>query len=81
MAGIELLGPVGFEQGGGIGSNDKPLQNRAKSGAAESGALSGNSPQIDAELAKVIEAWPTLPDAIKAAVLALVNSAQATDGR
>jgi hypothetical protein len=42
---------------------------------AESGALgTGNGP-IDAELAAVIEAWPSLPDAIKAGILAMVKAA------
>lgn len=31
----------------------------------------------DTGLAKVIDAWPTLPDAIKAAVLAMVDASKA----
>ena len=45
------------------------------SGAAESGAVGANSPPLTAELAEVIEAWPTLPEAARAAILAMVRAA------
>ncbi len=32
--------------------------------------------EIDPELARVIEAWPTLPPAIRAAVLAMLRAAE-----
>jgi hypothetical protein len=34
------------------------------------------SPQIDADLAAVNAAWPTLPEAIKAGILAMVRAAR-----
>jgi len=37
--------------------------------AAKSAAI---STPIDADLARVIDAWPKLPDALKAAILAIV---------
>jgi hypothetical protein len=38
---------------------------------------SGPAPALaDADLARVVEAWPSLPPAIRAAVLAVVASAQ-----
>ena len=45
------------------------------SGAAESGAVGADSPPITADLAEVIEAWPTLPEAARAAILAMVRAA------
>jgi hypothetical protein len=51
---------------------------RNESGA-ESGALGARTSAADAELAELLgrleAAWPTLPDAIKAGILALVNAA------
>jgi hypothetical protein len=41
----------------------------SKKGAAKSGAFSTNDP----DLARVIEAWPTLPDPIRRAMLALIG--------
>jgi hypothetical protein len=43
-------------------------------GGAESGAPDLNEPAPDPELESVIDAWPTLPEPIKAAVKALVWS-------
>ncbi len=43
---------------------------------AESGASSGDSAPIDPDLAAVVSAWPTLPYAIRAAVLAIVRAPQ-----
>jgi hypothetical protein len=33
--------------------------------------------QTDPGLARIVEAWPALPDAIKAGILAMVQAAQA----
>jgi len=51
------------------------LMGSTESGA-ESGALGAREAPIDPELAAVVDAWPALPDAIKAAILALLNSAR-----
>ena len=40
-------------------------------GPAKSGALSGDSAPIDPELAAVVAAWPTLPEAVRRQVVAL----------
>ena len=45
---------------------------RAYSRACES----QNGPAIDAELARVLDAWPTLPEAIRVGILAMVEAAQ-----
>jgi hypothetical protein len=41
--------------------------------AAESGAVLGNSDPIDPELLLVIEAWPSLAESSKAAILDIVR--------
>jgi hypothetical protein len=44
-------------------------------GGAKSGALAPRSRPIDAALAALIDAWPTLPEAIRAGILAMVRAA------
>ena len=44
-------------------------------GDAESDALSKDSDPIDADLAALIDAWPTLPQSIKAGILAVIRAA------
>jgi hypothetical protein len=44
-------------------------------GGAESGALNARRATIDPTFAAVVEAWPTLPDPIKAGILAMVRAA------
>jgi hypothetical protein len=34
------------------------------------------SPEIDPDLARLIDAWPTLPDAIRVGILAMVQAAR-----
>jgi hypothetical protein len=46
---------------------------------AESGALVPESGATDASLAKIMEAWPNLPDAIKTGILALVQATVGSD--
>ena len=44
-------------------------------GSAESGALNRTKPNIDPALAAIIDAWPTLPEAIRAGILAMIRAA------
>jgi len=44
-------------------------------GGAESGALAPQTTAIDPSLAAIIDAWPMLPEAIRAGILALVRAA------
>lgn len=43
----------------------------------ESGTLAADSTPVDPDLAEIASAWPTLPDAIKAGVMAMVKAAAA----
>jgi hypothetical protein len=44
-------------------------------GGAESGAVAAETRPIDPDFAALIDAWPTLPQAIRAGILALVRAA------
>jgi len=43
--------------------------------AAQKAALTAENPPSDPHLAALIDAWPTLPDAIRAGILAMVRAA------
>ena len=47
----------------------------SESGGAESGAVDAPSAPIPPELGKVIDAWPTLPEKVRARILAMVEAA------
>ena len=49
---------------------------KPKTGAAKSAAVGDDSPPIDPDLASVIEAWGTLPPAIRDAILAMLRAAE-----
>jgi hypothetical protein len=61
---------------------------RSVSGGAKSGALSGDSGSMGASglsqpgprLARVIESWPDLPEAVRAGIAAMVESTLNTNG-
>jgi hypothetical protein len=46
----------------------------ANASGAECGALCAHSPPFDPDLAAVADAWPELPAAIKAGILALIGA-------
>ncbi len=74
---LTLTPPRGVEQAGASSDKSGELRNPTKTSGAESGANSTDLPRTDPDLAKVIEAWPALPEHLKAAIKALV---QAHDG-
>jgi hypothetical protein len=68
----EEVTPTGLEhlsQGGG----KAPL---SQTGGAESGAIPPDFEQMDPDLQTVIDAWPTLPSALKAGILAMIAAAR-----
>ena len=70
--GIRTPGSVGAK-----GSNDNNLRKLADQDGAKSGALGAQKVDIDADLVAVIDAWPDLPDAVKAGIVAMVGAAKA----
>jgi hypothetical protein len=48
----------------------------AEQSGAKSGALDKQNGPFDAELAEVVQAWPNLPEAIRAGILAMVRAAR-----
>jgi hypothetical protein len=53
----------------------------ATPGGAESGALFSNSALIDPNLQTVIDAWPDLPEAIRASIRGLVEAFEGALGK
>jgi len=56
---------------GGVGSE--------RSRAAQSGAVPSAETPIDRDLAKIVAAWPTLSDAVRAGILAMVRASAGGD--
>jgi hypothetical protein len=55
-------------------SSGKPAPHNQ--GGAESGAVGANSGPIDPDLAAVIHAWPTLPEATRRQIAGVVKAAR-----
>ena len=60
---------------------EPPPENTDKTGVlnqsgAESGALDAQKAELSPELAAVVEAWPKLPPAIRAGILAMIRAAE-----
>ncbi len=51
----------------------------ADQSGAESGALGAQNRPCDADLAEVVQSWPSLPDALRAGILAMVRAARGAD--
>ena len=54
--------------------------NDSKAGGAESGAVGSEIGPIEPDLRRLIDAWPTLPDALKTGIVAMVEAAAKSDG-
>ena len=70
------LGNTGPEHGHVSGFPKKEVHNTSARGGAECGAESVDSGQIAPDLAKVVEAWPALPEAVRKGILAMVEAAR-----
>ena len=67
--------PTGFEPGDVTPSESTDLRQTLNQRAAECAAVDDSSP-IDPDLAQVIEAWDSLPPAIREAILAMLRAAE-----
>jgi hypothetical protein len=65
----------GFQQ-----VEDSPAKTMvSQTGGAKSGALEPSGPEIYAELAIIVAAWPTLPKNIRTALLILISAPDESD--
>ncbi|MCZ6736103.1 MAG: hypothetical protein O7C65_09965 [Planctomycetota bacterium] len=55
--------------------NHSELRDVIDLGGAESGAVGDKSGLADPDLQHLIDAWPDLPEAIRAGIVAMVNAA------
>ncbi len=77
-------GPTGFVKVAGTGIELPPENAEKTPVGAESGAQSGAvgareavlAVPVDPNLAAVVDAWPTLPEAIKVGILAMIRAAR-----
>ncbi len=72
--------PQGLEQVDVNGSNDDGLRKSSNATGAESGAVGAGNGPIDADLTRLIEAWPAMTKRTKQAVLGLLGTAKDTAG-
>ena len=70
------MGPAGLEPSDITDESNTGLRNEARKGGALSGAKKASFGDFDADLRKVIEAWPTLPEAVRQDILAMVEASQ-----
>jgi hypothetical protein len=76
------VGDEGLEPDSLTGSSGNDLRKSTKTRAAKSGAFvrqngatkGSAGDEIDPDLAAIVEAWPNLPQPLRAAVLAIVGS-------
>jgi hypothetical protein len=71
--------PRGRRSNGGAGNRTSP-ENPKKTALSEqrgteSGTVATDPTPIDPDLAKIIDAWPTLPEPIRAGILAMIRAA------
>jgi len=68
--------PTGFEPGDVTHREPEDLRQTPNQRAAECAAVGDDSSPIDPELAYMIEIWPTLPPAIREAILTMLRAAE-----
>ena len=67
------VGDEGLEPAVATDCSGKDLGESANQSATEFGAVGSDLPPIGTELARVLKAWPTLPETIRAAILELIR--------
>jgi hypothetical protein len=70
--------PVTFCSGGGRPGTTKPYKPKPVAPYQDSGCTTGCTNSTDPDLSRLVASWPTLTDPIRAAMLALLQSATAT---
>ena len=68
------MGPGGLEPPTVTKRNSNELRDAEDPRGAESGAVDTETAPIDPDLAAVIDAWPGLPEAAKAGIVAIVRA-------
>jgi hypothetical protein len=68
------VGHTGLEPGCVTGSNDKGLRQSLEGGAAKCAANRDQNRPSDPHLTLIIDAWPKLPEAVKAGIMAMVKA-------
>jgi hypothetical protein len=68
------MGDTGLEPPSVSGRESNDLGQSSGAGAAKSDASDRKNAATDPDLQSVVDAWPTLPDAVKAGILAMVRA-------
>ena len=68
------MGVTGLERGSVTSCEDKHLQNPGHGGAAKPGAFDRESTATGPDLQTVVDAWPTLPEPVRAGIVAMVRA-------
>jgi len=69
------MGGAGFELVSATPCDDRDLGKSPDPRAAKSGAVDAREAPVDPDLALIIEAWPGLPEAVRAKIVAMVSEA------
>ena len=76
MTALAGMGDTGLEPHHVTTGVSKDLANSAPTSAAESGAVRAQAPVDDPDLATVMSVWPSLPEAVRVGIMAMVQAAE-----
>ncbi len=74
-----VMGETGLEPVTATKGNHSELRDVIDLGGAESGAVGDKGGPSDPDLQRLIDAWPLLPEAVKAGILAMVRAVEQTE--